>query len=230
MLEDMQIPVPLYHGTSTLFLEGILKLGLGGMDAIAEWKVLEFARAIAPLVDEHCAGRDDLALKAYGFGCMIEQLSGASNFQHGHSYLSPALSTAVRYAASNRYGSELLTNTLGFLQELLNLDVPGVRDALYRQFPEMFRMLDVSPAPLLIRIDNVPITAVLNEHGNQPDSNVELIRENAGDTVLSEALFQQLNFRLMAPQKITEVCLINVTRFDLHSPDYTLYPLHIPHG
>ena len=44
------IPVPLYHGTATLFLEGILEFGLGGKNPIAELKVLDFARTIAPLV------------------------------------------------------------------------------------------------------------------------------------------------------------------------------------
>lgn len=35
------LPVPLYHGTSTLFQQSIAKLGLGGFDPVKQWKLIE---------------------------------------------------------------------------------------------------------------------------------------------------------------------------------------------
>jgi len=41
----------LYHGTLSLFLDGIIKNGLGGMNPISEWKNLDLAREIHPMVE-----------------------------------------------------------------------------------------------------------------------------------------------------------------------------------
>jgi hypothetical protein len=225
------IPLPLYHGTSTLFLEGILKHGLGGKNQLEEWRVLELARAIAPLVEQHCAIRDDLMVKASGFRWMTEQLCEAMNFQHGHSYVSPSIATAARYAISNRYGSELLTYTLDFLQELSGMGVRGVNDELYRRFPELFEKLRINPAPLLIRIDDVPFEALLTERGEQPDSHVKIIGEMLRESDHADAILQQINFRLVVPQAVSSASLINVKRPDPHFPEYTLHELaDLPSG
>jgi hypothetical protein len=107
-----ELPIPLYHGSSSLFLGSIIRFGLGGLNPIAEWNVLEFARVIYPLVDKHVSTRDDFVVKAQSFKFMVEQNSAAMNFQHGDTYLSPSRLTAVRYAVNKKYGSELLTYTL----------------------------------------------------------------------------------------------------------------------
>src|SRR5690349_20133729 len=91
-----KMPIPLYHGTSSLFLGSILRAGLGGVNPISQWKVLEFAQEIYPLVEKHLSTQDDFMVKAQTFKFMVEQTSAAWNFQHGDTYLSPALSTAVR--------------------------------------------------------------------------------------------------------------------------------------
>jgi len=111
-------PIPLYHGTSTLFLKDILELGLGGKNPLKEWRVLEFAEKIWPLVENSLADDVQLAQKIQTFGKMVEQTSGEMNFQHGDTYLTPEASTAMRYAINKRYGSELLTYTLDFLCKL----------------------------------------------------------------------------------------------------------------
>ena len=138
------LPIPLYHRTSTIFVDGIIEAGLGGRNQLTEWKVLEFARVVYPLAREHLSTDPDWMVKAQTFGFMVEQRSGQMNFQHGDTYLSPARLTAIRYAVNKRYGSELLSYTLDFLQELLRRKIPGVADDLFHDYPEMFNLLDVS--------------------------------------------------------------------------------------
>lgn len=46
-------PVTLYHGTSSIFLPSILENGLGGINAVKEWGILELAREIFPYVEEN---------------------------------------------------------------------------------------------------------------------------------------------------------------------------------
>src|SRR5438445_10259867 len=96
--------------------------------------------------------------KAQSFGFMVEQKSAGMNFQHGDTYLSPASSTAVRYAVNKRFSSELLSYTLDFLDELLRRKVPGVASDLYQRYPRIFDLLTIFAAPLLIEVSAVPTT------------------------------------------------------------------------
>lgn len=220
------IPVSLYHGTSSLFLEGILEDGLCGRDPLTEWRVLEFARAIAPLVKKHCAPRDDLEAKAESFARMVNQQAAALNFPHGQAYVTPSIFKAVQYAANTRYGSELLTYALDFLSELIRMDVEGVTSSLSGRFPQIFEKLDISPAPLLVRVDAVPIQAVLTETGEDPSPRVKWIREVTENADFDpEVLLQQVNFRLIEPAPVADISFIHVTRWDRFAPVYTLFAL-----
>jgi len=227
---DTLLPVPLYHGTSSLFLDGILKFGLGGRNPIAEWKVLEFARAIFPLVEEHLSHLDDFMARTASFRLMVEQKSAAMNFQHGETYMSPAASTAVRYALNKRCGSELLTYTLDFLDELLRRKVPGVANELYRQYPQVYARLDFSPAPLLIKVEGLRASALRAESGSDPGATVERIIEILRDAPdLADGILQQSNFRLSrpVPAAALKVWLINVTKWDVFLPEYSLHTLSL---
>jgi hypothetical protein len=225
--EDV-LGIPLYHGTSSLFLNSIVRFGLGGRNLIAEWNVLEFAKIIYPLVEEHFWCRDDLKVKVQSFKWMMKQKSAAMNFQHGDTYLSPSVLTAIRYAANNRYGSELLTYTLDFLDELIRLKVDGVSDKLYRAYPHLFEKLDVSPAPLLIQVDGIVPTALAAENG----ADAAPVLKRVYDTIqssprLRDVLLQQTNFRLRTPVLVTglKVSFINVASWNPFEPEYSLHSL-----
>jgi hypothetical protein len=158
----------------------------------------------------------------------VEQKSAAMNFQHGETYLSPSASTAIRYAANNRYGSELLTYTMEFLRELVRLKANGVCDKLYRKFPHAFEKLDISPAPLLIQVDDVEPTALVAENGASAKPVLEYIQHLMLDSPhLCPALLQQSNFRLVQPVPLArlKVWLVNVTRPDSAFPEYSLHLL-----
>lgn len=149
---SLGVAIPLYHGTSTLFLNSIIESGLGGRDLISGWKVLEFAKLRYPFAEEHLSRRDDFRVKCQSFKWIVEQKSAAMNFQHADTYLSPARSTAVRYAANHRYGSELLTYRLDLLQQLVCLGVDGVCNHLYRAYPRQVPIeLARCPSPAIVR-------------------------------------------------------------------------------
>jgi hypothetical protein len=225
------LPLPLYHGTSTLFLDGITKSGLGGSNPIADWRILDFAKVLQPLVDQHFSRDEGWMVKAQSFGFMVEQKSAHFNFQHGDTYLSPALETAARYAVDKRYGSELLTYSLEFLQELINRKAPGVVDKLYQQYPQIFGFLDISCAPLLVRARRVPIGALMDEHGRDPSHNLQRIKQISDDeSRTSEILLQQTNFRLSRSVPVSELTfwLINVKRWHRFQSEYSLHLLLVP--
>lgn len=221
------LPIPLYHGTSTLFLNTITKFGLGGHNPLTEWRVLEFAKTIYPLVEKQFANLPDWMVKAQSFKWMVEQRSSAMNFQHGGTYLSPSPITAVRYATHKRYGSELLTYTLDFLAELVRLEVKGVCDELYRAYPQIFELLDISPAPMLIQVENVPPATLLAENGGDARPVLERIYDVLHNSPDFRELLQQENCRLKRPlpAENLKVWLINVNRCDPVCPEYSLHLL-----
>ncbi|UTA55177.1 hypothetical protein L3D22_04910 [Lysobacter soli] len=190
------LSVPLYHGTSTLFLSGIREHGLGGDNPLTRWRVLEFAHRLWPLVATHLAREDDWMLQAQAFEWMCEQRSSNFNFQHGHAYLSPSEQTAVRYSVGTRYGSELLSYTLELLGELVRRNV--VRESEFAEHAELFKLLRRSFAPILIEVSNVLPKSLLDECGGDPRRNLEQMTEIFAtcELDLAQCMLQQTNFRL----------------------------------
>jgi len=229
-MDPTRLPVPLYHGTSTLFVDGIINSGLGGCNPLVQWKVLEFAKRIHPLVVQQLSDEDDWMVKVQSFGWMVDQKSAAMNFQHGDTYLSPVRGTAIRYAANKRFGSELLTYTLDFLQELLRRKIPGVADDLYHEYPHIFGLLDISCAPLLVKVDEPSLDELLAENGGDAKPTLDYIlatlRENSTS---AETQLQQRNFRLRRAIPVARLMfwLVNVTRWNNFVPEYSLHLLHI---
>ncbi len=222
------IPFPLYHGTSTAFLEDIRKLGLGAKDPLAEIGLHGFVKDLLPIIDANLKGVAIYEARRQSFGYMAEQKSAAMNFQHGQTYLSPSKKTAIRYAVDKRYGSELLSYSLVFLQLLLDLEVPGVASELYQRHPAVFRFLDISPSPMLVRADHVPLDALMTENGKDTVSSIERLlqlSEKGGKHL--EEFGQQTNFRLISPLSVrqTKLWFINVTEWNPFTPKYALYDL-----
>jgi hypothetical protein len=222
------LPFPLYHGTSTAFLEDIRALGLGAKDPLAEIGLHEFVQDLLPIIDTHLKGTAIYEARRQTFGWMAEQKNAAMNFQHGQTYLSPSKKTAIRYAVNKRYGSELLSYCMVFLQLLLDREVPGVANELYQRHPAVFRFLDISPSPMLVRADDVPLAALLTEHGKDTASSLEKLLHlwEKGEKQLEE-FGQQFNFRLTSPLSIpqTKLWFINVLEYDPLSPRHTLHEL-----
>lgn len=227
---EQHVRFPLYHGTSTLFLGGIAEHGLGGRDPIAEWKVLDCAKAIYPVVELHLAESEDFMARCVSFRLMVDQATGRRNFQHGNAYLSPSASTAIRYAVNTRYGSELLTYTLDFISELLRRKIPGIADDLFRSFPQVFEKLDISAAPVLVAAEDVSTAALLAENGEEAQPTLDFVYQTLKHRAEPrDVLLQQSNFRLIQPvsAKQLKVWLINVTQWDPFTPRYSLHPLAI---
>ena len=165
MNDTSSISVPLYHGTSTLFLEDILTHGLGAKDPLTELNLFQFIADLHPLIEAHLSGTTMYRNKTPGLVRMMAQSSGGLNYQHGESYLSTSKDTAIGYTVNKSHGSELLSYALNFLQELVNLKLPAVNKDLYQKYKQVFALLDISPAPILIQADGVPTSSLLTEGG-----------------------------------------------------------------
>jgi hypothetical protein len=225
-----RLPMPLYHGTSTLFLKGILESGLGGQNPIESWGIFNFVEELWPLVEKHLAKEDEFMLRADSFSRMVNQTSAAMNFQHGDTYLSPSQMTAARYASNQPYGSEILSYALELLEELVRRKVDGVADELYQRHPQIFNFMDISPAPLIIEVVNCPVEWLVTENGENAGDQLEQILEFwNSDKQMLEIIGQQTNFRLTDPVGADglKIWLLNVLQWRSFNPEYQKFLLDL---
>jgi hypothetical protein len=224
------LTIDLYHGTSTVFLDSIIQNGLGGVNPVAEWKLLELSKAVYDLSEQHLKGTQMFQARSDSFKMMTEQaICGTLNYQHGDTYLSPSKFTAARYAISKRYGSEILSYTIDFLNEFLSLDIKYVKSDLFRKYPEIFGLIETCPSPLLIQVSNVNVASLLSEQGGDPEANLQLIKRMMTESKdVSDAVLQQVNFRLTSPMQLDDLkfWLINVQNWAPLCPQYNLYEIN----
>lgn len=228
---ENRLNVDLYHGTSTLFLDSITQNGLGAINPVKEWNILELCQEVYELSEEHLKDTKLYEISIHSLKFMSEQMNkGSMNFQHGDTYLSPVKETGIRYAIDKEYGSELLTYTINFLKELLNKDIPYVKTELFQRFPKIFGLIEAKPSPILIQVKNADIFSLLSEDGKDPFYNLKFMQEsmNKGGKMY-DLLCQQSNFRLTAPIPIENLkfWFINVQEYHHILPKYNLYEINI---
>lgn len=222
------IGFPLYHGTSTLFLEGIAKHGLGGHDPVKALRVVECARKLLPLAEANKERSAIIERRLASFPLMAEQVGGRHNFQHGQAYLSPSSDCAIGYACRKSRGSEIISYTLDIADELMRLDVEVVLDEIAHEFADLFDLIDVSSAPVLIKVGSVDESALLSEAGEAPGPNLEFVRAHRVKDVFDyEQVCSQQNFRLSAPVPAGRLSawLILTQRREFVPRDFTLLPV-----
>ncbi|MDO9256947.1 MAG: hypothetical protein Q7U54_15610 [Bacteroidales bacterium] len=227
--DNNYLPIPLYHGTSTLFLNSIINNGLGGVDPISEWKIIELSKEVYQQSELHLKGNSLFIKSACSFKSMTEQSNlGCLNWQHGKPYLSSYEITAAKYPIGNKFGSEILTYTFEFLKELINLKIKYVMKDLYEKYRFLFDLLETNPKPVLIKATNIPISALLTENGGDPKSYINEISdllkyksENKKNNL------PQFNFQLISAIPITKLNYwgIRVVNYSDIWPKYNLYEI-----
>ena len=225
-----QLEFPLYHGTCTLFLESIAQHGLGGWDPIKEWRVLECLRKVLPIAEKHARCSEALSGNVGNARLMADQVSAKMNFQHGAVYLSPAKETAVRYACGKKKGSEVISRTILIIEELCRLKVIDECGDVSNEYPELLNVLNIEPAPVLIKVVSIDVGMLLSEFGAPASGNLAKIRELQDRLPCSwEKLSQQFNFRLTQPIPASDlsVNLIAVRKWQPSAIDYGLLPISL---
>jgi len=198
-IKDGRLTFPLYHATSTLFRESILKRGLGGHDPIRELKVIELLRKLIeheifhPLKD---------GLWFYLESMAKQKVTDGANWQHGQVYLTTSRWTANNYS-KHKYGSELITETLNLY---LKLGSPTCFTA--EDFP-VLNLLASDPQPVVFKLESVPVSILAGEKGNDVNEVVavyeKFLQEDSQDenfNFLSSLESYNICFRMLRPISI----------------------------
>ncbi len=195
--------IPLYHGTSTIFLPSIRESGLGAEDPNVEFRSYELLSELLETMKRHdWFGDQVLAAQEFMFQNMADQLvtGGGFNFRHGGTYLSPSRLTAIQYASANAYGSELLSNTVTLLEKLEKHD-KSLSWRILKQYPNLSGLRELEKQPILIEVSQVPISSLRSENGRDAFITINEIQEFMSETDprMLHILCQQCNFELVVP-------------------------------
>lgn len=229
VVEGGVLRVPLYHGTSDLFLDSIRAQGLGGADPLAPLRVLDFLRDLVDWCDLRAEA--DPEFGAWWSGRRLEleptrlRESGVLGSRGGRTWLTPSRRSAARYALMNAYGSEALSESIRLFEDL-GLQVPGQLEELPFASSPIVRLIQRKPRPILLQADGVAL-AELREPGDLAGRLDELW--DPADPELFEDLTQQDHFELAHPIPASRLKMFRVLRSgdDLSLPEFTLLSLTV---
>lgn len=199
--EDGQLAVPLYHGTSSHYLDSIKKFGLGGVrdEVLFDKKVLS---ALADRLRDPSNQTEWWELNAIFVEPMLEQriTRGGFNFRYGGTYLTPSRSTARRYATSNRMGSEYISTIHQAFAALASVNATEA-DEIIPPEHGLRHIFDAEHSPVVISISGICAEMLRTEKGESIESQLVNMKnmENAVAGVDPEVLWQQFNFEISSP-------------------------------
>jgi hypothetical protein len=199
LLENGKLTIPLHHGTSSLFLDSIREHGLGGVNPIEQLKVREYFSDVFKLCDVALAGDAEWEVCKFVPKMLMDQISKGdnANYQHGDTYLSPSRGSAIGYALTNRFGSELISNAHR-LFSLVKERRPEPLDNIELMHHPLQDILEKAHKPILLKINNIPISILASEGGNSPDKTLEDIKGMLPFLNMAGVAINY-NFRLLRP-------------------------------
>ena len=192
-----KLTFPLFHGTSTLFLDSIRENGLGAINPVEQYWTLEFLNALYPICKKELS--EDLQWQIEGFllESIIDQKisKGGFNWRHGNAYVSPGCSRVVNHALYNEYGSEAVTMAIRWYERLLHqkpkFDFP--EEITSSQLLEL-RGHHFEPIIVEVKKDVLTVSDLIGEKDEDPATLLEKIENNKKSGAIGKTLNQQCNF------------------------------------
>lgn len=204
LLKNGKMTIPLHHGTSSLFLSSIREHGLGGINLIEQLKVREFFAEIFKICEVVLAGDTEWETCKFVPELLRDQVSNgdSANYQHGDTYLTPSRASAVGYALTNRFGSELISNAhrLLTLVQKRRPEQLGGCGIVNHPLMELFA---ADHKPVVLKIYNMPISVLSSEGGDSPEKSLDYLKAML-PFINESGVVINTNYRLLCPIPFTE--------------------------
>lgn len=183
------IEFPLYHGTSSIFLDSIMKKGLGGQNIGDTYQPLKMFTQIVKIFQSKYRDQEWWLRNHYSIEKIVSNdvTRGNFNFRYGGVYLTPSLETATRYAKSNKYGSELISYFMKAYDELFKHE-PTKAEEIFPLNHPLREVVSKISKPIVLEVLNVSKDNLTTEQGKPIEEQLDLMK------TCSKVLWQQLNF------------------------------------
>lgn len=207
LIRDGRLTIPLYHRTSTLFLDDILEVGLGAVSPIKKYRIMETLEKLVHKGFEHSKHLPGYENALLNEGSMIVNQTGV-NYRYGGVYLTPSMFSAFRYSSHNQYGSELISKTFRLYHLLKENAVPVELDNDF-----LSHIINRSYQPVILVATGIDVAWLQAERSDETiDSVIEWLQsviKKFGMEKL-DAMSQQSNFelphsRIIMPENLTVI-------------------------
>lgn len=210
LVANGKLTIPLYHGTSDLFYESILKFGLGGRNVIEEMRVIELLGRLISICQTNLPNEQQWLVKMQSARSVAQQnvSRGGFNFRHGSVYLTPSSCVAANYATSSEYGSEVLGHFMMLWDRLCHRDIKTPEDVANGAQP-IIKFCARPKRPILIRLESVPASMLSAENGGDATSVFQWIEKFVED----KDMWQPANFELRAAVHVGEGDIFRIVKY-----------------
>jgi hypothetical protein len=223
------LTIPLFHGTSSIFYESILKHGLGGINIIRDLGVIDLLARLVQLCDQHLEPKDDWELTMFSARQIASQsvADRGWNYRHGGVYLSPSVGTAARYAANKKYCSSEAIEYFMLLHERLKGEAPTLLTSIARDATALLNLVSRPGVPLVLRLDDVAVDSLRSEHGKEISKSLEYLERMLNKKNINiSGMGQQTNFECTALVPVSALTIYKVAesyRYPQNDPPLELY-------
>lgn len=186
--------IPLYHGTTGLFIESIKQYGLGGIDPLIKLEAKQLMHDLFDVAEKQHWNDDKWLEKRKLIQPTVfqQKIETVVNFKHGESYLTYCPQIAKKYAIQNPFGCEYLTY-LGCLYGILtSRKVKGLKER-FIDHPTL-KVWEKPHDPYLIILKNVKIEDIETETSENLTVQIEQIEK-----LLAKGRYGPQSFKLKKP-------------------------------
>jgi len=205
-----------FHGTSTIFLDSIIKHGLGTINPSVELRNLEVLKFLFGLCENripHNSRYQKLrdtswAMAHQGSNEHVDEFGNAVSLNYRHDGIHVSLSRirAATYSVLNKYGSEILERCIQLYQILLDegikVKIPSEIDLFnFRQY------IDVETKPIMIEVRGVPDQDLEKEDGKTAKEALDFLRREIPKMSPKREFefLQYCNFKLLQPVPVEQL-------------------------
>jgi len=202
-----QLNIPLYHGTSSLYLESIKRLGLGGVNPYSKYNIRDYLKKNLSLYesiyDDACKKNIDVLHRDIPpsiIKATIEREGGQQfSFLYEGTNFTPSKNKAQDYA-QNPLG-ELLYSVYVF-DLALSQSKLYTRPTTWDENGLAYLLSNLEKhSPIVFKLESIPLAWLQSESGEDPREIVSYIDENlfrlGSNSEQFDSMLQQSNFRIL---------------------------------
>ena len=191
IVKNGTLQIPLYHGTTSLFIDSIKQNSLGGVDPLIDLRAKELMQELFEIADKQ--GWDDefwLDPRQKLKPLIDQEKNVVFNFRHGGTYLTYHNKLAKRYAMENPYGCEYL-NYIYVLLRILSLK--GVDERKKFLSHPILKLWNKPQDPYIIKVENIRLSDLEPEIEQDLEELLMSIEVNLNCGLLGPESFKLIN-------------------------------------